>query len=116
MLIWQKGYKGTVKVRIKGISSYVFVKREKLQTIIGETFNKVHNIRKDCQELSITYGWIVGVKIIELNLSNGEKNIEFYFNNENSWRHEPDVILTGWNELFDEFIKVAKGYEKEKKA
>ncbi len=162
MLIWQKGCKGTVKVRIIGNSSYVFVKREKLQTIIGKTYKahntrkdcqelsiaygwivglkaialnqstgkkniefyfndesktyKAHNTRKDCQELSIAYGWIVGLKAIALNQSTGKKNIEFYFNDESTWKHEPDVILTEWNELFDEVIKVVKSYKKGKEA
>jgi len=115
MLIWQKGCKGIVKVRIIGNSSYVFVKREKLQTIIGKTY-KAHNTRKDCQELSIAYGWIVGLKAIALNQSTGKKNIEFYFNDESTWKHEPDVILTEWNELFDEVIKVVKSYKKGKEA
>lgn len=115
MLIWQKGCKGIVKVRIIGNSSYVFVKREKLQTIIGKTY-KAHNTRKDCQELSIAYGWIVGLKAIALNQSTGKKNIEFYFNDESIWKHEPDVILTEWNELFDEVIKIVKSYKKGKEA
>ena len=116
MLIWQKDCKGKVKVRIFENTSYVIVKREKLQIVVGEIFNKVHDSRKDCHELSIVYGWIAGLKAITLNQLNGEKNIEFYFSDESLWRHEPEVLLTDWDELFDEFIKVVKKHEKERRA
>lgn len=115
MLIWQKDIKGTVKVRIPKSTSYAWVKREEMQNAIKETLNKVHNTREDCQELNIVYGWLIGVKAITLNQSKGKKNIEFYFNEESIWRHEPEVILTDWSELFDEFIKVVKSYEEKRK-
>lgn len=116
MLIWQKNCKGTVKVRVFKSNSYVIVKREKLQIAIEEAFNKIHCTRKDCQELNTVYGLLAGLKAITLKKSNGKKNIEFYFNDESIWRHEPEVILTEGNELFDEFIKVVKNHEKNRKA
>ena len=115
MLIWQKDIKGIVKVRILKNTSYVWVKREKMQRAVSETINKVHNTREDFQELNIVYGWLIGLKAITLNQLNGKNNIEFYFNDESIWRHEPEVILTDWDELFDAFIKVVRSCEKRKK-
>ena len=64
MLIWQKGSKGAIRVRMNGSPAYVFVKVEKLQSIVGETFEEVKATRKDCHELSIAYGWLAGAKFI----------------------------------------------------
>lgn len=116
MLIWQKNCKGTVNIRVFKSTSYVIVKREKLQIAVEEVFNKIHSTRKDSQEISTVYGLIVGLKAITLKKSKGKKNIEFYFNDESIWRHEPEVILTEWDELFDAFIKVVKNHEKRRKA
>lgn len=116
MLIWQKGSKGSIRVRIHGSSAYVSVKVEKLQSMVGETFEEVKTTRKDCQELSIVYGWLVGAKFITLNQSIGEKKIEFYFKDESVWRHQPEVVLTEWDELFDKFVKTVKFYGKKEKA
>lgn len=116
MLIWQKGSKGAIRVRMNGSPAYVFVKVEKLQSIVGETFEEVKATRKDCHELSIAYGWLAGAKFITLNQSKGEKKIEFYFKDENVWRHQPEVVLTEWDELFDKFMETVKFYVKKEKA
>lgn len=116
MLIWQKGSKGAIRVRMNGSSAYVFVKVEKLQSIVGETFEEVKATRKDCHELSIAYGWLAGAKFITLNQSKGEKKIEFYFKDENVWRHQPEVVLTKWDELFDKFMETVKFYGKKGKS
>lgn len=116
MLIWKKGSKGAIRVRMNGSSAYVFVKVEKFQSIVGETFEEVKATRKDCHELSIAYGWLAGAKFITLNQSKGEKKIEFYFKDENVWRHQPEVVLTKWDELFDKFMETVKFYGKKEKA